>query len=156
RALGEQPHEHQFIVTVPKRGYKFVGQVRNVEVLAPSRVAAAAAPITMPPPQIDNVRRRLAKRAGAWAAVLVLIAGVAFLATREQGAPMRSIAETDAAATSQLQVTQAPRNSIAVLPFVDLSPEHDQQYFSDGVAEEILNLLAQGLRLQVIARTSSF
>jgi TolB-like protein/DNA-binding winged helix-turn-helix (wHTH) protein/Flp pilus assembly protein TadD len=156
RALGEQPDEHQFIVTVPKRGYKFVGHVRNVEVLAPGGVEAAAAPITMPPPAVDNARWRLARRAGAWAAaVLLLIAGVAFLAYREHAVPT-SIAETDTVATSQPHVPHAPRNSIAVLPFVDLSPEHDQQYFSDGVAEEILNLLAQGPSLQVIARTSSF
>jgi len=46
--------------------------------------------------------------------------------------------------------------SIAVLPFIDLSPAHDQEYFSDGLSEELLNLLAQLPQLRVIARTSSF
>jgi eukaryotic-like serine/threonine-protein kinase len=46
--------------------------------------------------------------------------------------------------------------SIAVLPFVDLSPQHDQGYFSDGVAEEIINALAQVSGLHVAARSSSF
>jgi TolB-like protein/Tfp pilus assembly protein PilF len=46
--------------------------------------------------------------------------------------------------------------SIAVLPFVDMSPERDQEYLGDGIAEEILNLLAQVQGLTVIARTSSF
>ncbi len=46
--------------------------------------------------------------------------------------------------------------SIAVLPFADLSPNHDQDYFSDGVAEEILNALTQVQGLKVIGRTSSF
>jgi len=50
----------------------------------------------------------------------------------------------------------APVNSIAVLPFTDLSEHGDQAYFSDGVAEEILNLLAQVNGLHVAARTSSF
>ncbi len=50
----------------------------------------------------------------------------------------------------------APANSIAVLPFADLSADQDQAYFSDGVAEEILNLLAQVDGLHVAARTSSF
>jgi TolB-like protein/Flp pilus assembly protein TadD len=50
----------------------------------------------------------------------------------------------------------APANSIAVLPFADLSASGDQGYFSDGVAEEILNLLAQVDGLHVAARTSSF
>ncbi|MDX1443319.1 MAG: hypothetical protein R3270_06015 [Gammaproteobacteria bacterium] len=46
--------------------------------------------------------------------------------------------------------------SIAVLPFSDLSPQGDQQYFGDGIAEEILNLLAQNPELRVAGRTSSF
>ncbi|HMB59844.1 MAG TPA: hypothetical protein VKN35_08025 [Xanthomonadales bacterium] len=50
----------------------------------------------------------------------------------------------------------APDNSIAVLPFTDLSEDGGQTYFSDGVAEEILNLLAQVEGLHVAARTSSF
>jgi TolB-like protein/Tfp pilus assembly protein PilF len=47
-------------------------------------------------------------------------------------------------------------NSIAVLPFVDMSQTKDQEYFSDGISEELLNLLAQVPNLRVIARTSSF
>jgi TolB-like protein/Tfp pilus assembly protein PilF len=46
--------------------------------------------------------------------------------------------------------------SIAVLPFVDMSPEKDQEYLSDGIAEELLNLLVKVPDLQVAARTSSF
>jgi TolB-like protein len=46
--------------------------------------------------------------------------------------------------------------SIAVLPFADLSPAHDQAYFSDGMAEELLNLLAQVPQLRVISRASAF
>ena len=46
--------------------------------------------------------------------------------------------------------------SIAVLPFVNLSSDKEQEYFSDGVAEEILNALAQVDGLRVIGRTSSF
>ncbi len=46
--------------------------------------------------------------------------------------------------------------SIAVLPFTDLSPGRDQEYFSDGIAEEILNALAKVRDLKVAGRTSSF
>jgi len=46
--------------------------------------------------------------------------------------------------------------SIAVLPFVDMSEKKDQEYFSDGLSEELLNLLAKIPQLQVAARTSSF
>ena len=50
----------------------------------------------------------------------------------------------------------APVESIAVLPFADLSPEGDQQYFGDGLAEELLDALAKVDGLVVAARTSSF
>ena len=52
--------------------------------------------------------------------------------------------------------TPQESNSIAVLPFVDMSPEQDQAYFADGISEEILNLLANTTTLRVIGRTSSF
>lgn len=48
------------------------------------------------------------------------------------------------------------QNSIAVLPFVDLSPEKDQEYFCDGMAEELINALTKIEKLQVASRTSSF
>jgi TolB-like protein/Flp pilus assembly protein TadD len=61
-------------------------------------------------------------------------------------------------ATTSLEKTQAnaPEKSIAVLPFVDLSEKKDQEYFADGIAEEILNLLVKVPGLLVIGRTSSF
>src|ERR1039457_7691235 len=46
--------------------------------------------------------------------------------------------------------------SIAVLPFANMSADKDQEYFSDGLAEEIINLLAKIPGLKVIARTSAF
>jgi TolB-like protein/class 3 adenylate cyclase/predicted Zn-dependent protease len=50
---------------------------------------------------------------------------------------------------------EAPK-TIAILPFRDLSPEEDQEYFSDGLADELINKLARVKDLQVTARTSSF
>jgi TolB-like protein len=49
-----------------------------------------------------------------------------------------------------------PQKSIAVLPFADMSEKKDQEYFADGMAEEILDLLAKLPELRVIGRTSSF
>jgi adenylate cyclase len=48
------------------------------------------------------------------------------------------------------------KKSIAVLPFINMSPDPDNEYFSDGIAEEILNALVRVEGLQVTARTSSF
>ena len=52
--------------------------------------------------------------------------------------------------------SQYPPNSIAVLPFVNMSSDPEQEYFSDGISEELLNLLAKIPELQVISRSSSF
>src|SRR5437763_5180673 len=49
-----------------------------------------------------------------------------------------------------------PEKSIAVLPFLDLSETKDQEYFCDGMSEEILEALAKVEGLRVVARTSSF
>src|SRR5262245_38306171 len=56
------------------------------------------------------------------------------------------------------EATVAPiaEKSIAVLPFVDMSQAKDQEFFSDGISEELLNLLSKVPQLQVAARTSSF
>jgi len=52
--------------------------------------------------------------------------------------------------------TNPPEASIAVLPFVNLSSDPEQEYFSDGISEELLNLLAKISTMRVTARTSSF
>jgi TolB-like protein/Flp pilus assembly protein TadD len=51
---------------------------------------------------------------------------------------------------------EMPRKSIAVLPFANMSGDPDQEYFSDGLAEEILNVLSRVPGLEVTSRTSSF
>jgi serine/threonine protein kinase len=52
--------------------------------------------------------------------------------------------------------TQKRTPSIAVLPFVDMSPQKDQEYFCDGIAEELINALSHIQGLRVVARTSAF
>jgi len=64
--------------------------------------------------------------------------------------------KTVSAPSTEAASTAASDSSIAVLPFVDMSQAKDQDYFSDGLSEELLNLLAQVPQLRVIARTSSF
>lgn len=62
-------------------------------------------------------------------------------------------AQTDAAGAA---VIGPASESIAVLPFVNMSSDPEQEYFSDGIAEELLNLLAQIPDLQVTSRSSAF
>ena len=59
-----------------------------------------------------------------------------------------------AAASSVSLPKQAP--SIAVLPFVDMSPGKDQEYFGEGIAEELIHALSRVEDLRVVARTSAF
>ena len=58
--------------------------------------------------------------------------------------------------TTTAGVSAEPQRSIAVLPFVDMSPAKDQEYFTDGLTENLLNALAQLRELRVAGRTSSF
>ena len=59
-------------------------------------------------------------------------------------------------AVEQAEQTEEIDNSIAVLPFVNMSDEASNEYFSDGISEELLILLTKVTDLRVIARTSSF
>ena len=53
-------------------------------------------------------------------------------------------------------IKKTPEQSIVVLPFVDFIPQHDQDYFSDGLTEEIIDALSRVQNLRVVARTSAF
>ena len=68
------------------------------------------------------------------------------------------LAELDDLATTMTKkaVEKKWKNSIAVLPFADLSPQRDQEYFCDGLAEELINSLSHIHELKVAARTSAF
>ncbi len=105
------------------------------------------------------------KRVVAAAVVLALLAlgwyfrgQPAFRDTGPVAAPAASAAPSVAAgpAAPPPPAAAVDPHSIAVLPFVDMSQAKDQEYFSDGLSEELLNLLAQLPQLRVIARTSSF
>ena len=119
-----------------------------------NRIAGLIAPrlstSTRPGPALPDTSSRPPKRArsSVWTAVAVMALVIASLSGallwRHFGAhsPANPIATTD--------------KSIAVLPFIDMSESKDQGYFADGMAEEILELLAKMPQLTVIGRTSSF
>jgi TolB-like protein len=70
-------------------------------------------------------------------------------------AALRTTAPTGATRASR-GAARSAEASVAVLPFVDMSPEQDQEYFCDGMAEEITNRLTRVPGLRVAARTSTF
>jgi TolB-like protein/regulator of sirC expression with transglutaminase-like and TPR domain len=78
-----------------------------------------------------------------------------WLSSHRAVTPSTATASTVVAATQKAAASVISK-SIAVLPFLDLSEKHDQGYFADGMAEELIDLLARTPALHVIARTSSF
>lgn len=66
------------------------------------------------------------------------------------------VADLEELKPAALDTTGSQQNSIAVLPFVNLSADPANEYFSDGISEEILNVLTQVERFKVVGRTSSF
>ena len=102
----------------------------------------------------DAVAARAAGRQFAVVAVAVALAGGgAWYFLWRPPAPVEPAAALPPAAEAG---AQGARASIAVLPFADLSPEGDQEYFGDGIAEELLNVLASIDELEVASRTSAF
>ncbi|MEM6575912.1 MAG: TIR domain-containing protein, partial [Pseudomonadota bacterium] len=83
--------------------------------------------------------------------VAALVAVLAFRSDRQETSPASAIANS-----ADRTVTETAAQSIAILPFADMSAEKNQAFFSEGVAEEILNVLARVDRLKVASRTSSF
>lgn len=152
KALGENPPDYRYIATVPGRGYRFVAEVRN---LASHNGAEkdSAAPDSARDKSSDQLEtgsrtftRTFEKRSAfrfvipmALAFSMVVILG-GYYWMGEKG--------TRASAPSSA--------SIAVLPFADLSPGKDQEYFSDGLTEELTNDLAKAPGIRVVARSSAF
>jgi TolB-like protein/DNA-binding winged helix-turn-helix (wHTH) protein/Tfp pilus assembly protein PilF len=133
---GGNDHYRSLVETVPKRGYRLNATVQPLE--------PAAVPPAVPEPEPARVPARRGARimAAGSAAVLAMIAALLYL--------WRSPERLEA------PVGAPEIRAIAVLPFLDMSAETDQGYFSDGVTEEILNRLSQAENLRVISRTSSF
>lgn len=82
---------------------------------------------------------------------LLSIAVILLAVNQFRGTPIRADEKAGGG-----EANQGSEKSIAVLAFSDLSPDHDQEYFSDGISEELLNLLTKIPELKVISRTSSF
>jgi TolB-like protein len=87
--------------------------------------------------------------------VAVLSVALAYFVIEKPWLP-RYIAEEQPAAQPVAVAFTPPPHSIAVLPFVNMSGDASQEYFSDGISEELLNSLSRLNELQVAARTSSF
>jgi TolB-like protein len=102
-------------------------------------------------PLAYRVGKFLRRNSGtAWLIVMSVVAVCAAVGVD------RLIRSRDSAAVVSPAAFAPPARSVAVLPFVDMSEKKDQEYLSDGLAEELLDLLTKTPGLYVIARTSSF
>jgi TolB-like protein len=91
-----------------------------------------------------------------WIASGLLILVMGYFIVDKFVLPKRSAPAAEAPATAPAPAFNPPAHSIAVLPFTNMSGDKEQDYFSDGLSEELLNSLARINELQVAARTSSF
>jgi TolB-like protein/DNA-binding winged helix-turn-helix (wHTH) protein/Flp pilus assembly protein TadD len=152
KTLGDRPDRPEFVETLPKRGYQFVAPVIDESEAEPpdaptSHVTEAQAtevevgPVLAPSEQESFFSKHLWKLA-----ILSVLAVVAAAA----------IARRFQVARNGANVPSSKNCSIAVLPFVDMSPAKDQEYFSDGLAEQLIHDLGKVSDLKVVGRSSTF
>lgn len=126
----------------------------QIAIRTPAAMPAGASTLRAPVPAASAGRSQK-RTAIAVTLVGLIIAG--FAADRLRPFGRRSAAKAPMVSTSASAPTATiPEKSVAVLPFVDMSEKKDQEYFADGIAEELLDLLAKTPGFYVPGRTSSF
>ena len=141
QVLGDSPDGRKYIETIPKRGYRFVAVIHEDS-------EPAAPPLAVPPasdqaPSMVPVPVGQKRSFWSWPlALLVMLAAAAVPVSRYFWPPRNASAQ---------------RAMLAVLPFVNLSGDAHEDYFADGLTEEMIAQLGQlqPARLGVIARTST-
>jgi TolB-like protein/DNA-binding winged helix-turn-helix (wHTH) protein len=158
KALGDDPKEPTYIANVMRRGYRLVAPVTPWVEPQPihSQASASANSATSaesPIPLATSSARARARLRWPWIApAIALVVGAVFLVGSFVGRHERQSGSRGAdIATPELRA-----QSVAVLPFLDMSETKDQQYFADGLTEELIERLASVPRLHVVARSSSF
>ena len=131
-ALGDSAETPRFIKTIPRRGYQFIAPVRAGGPTEPGNAKMLA-----PADERRGSRARMLRSlAGAVAALLTLAA---------------------LAVWARLDGPQSPQvSSLMVLPFENLGPDKRDEYFGDGLTEELINRLSSVKGLRVLARTTAF
>src|SRR5437764_11484128 len=146
-ALGDSAENPRYIETLPKRGYRFIADVSVVDADAQTKKPESAAPDlpgTEPGHELQSAGLTVAPKHRLWptrriTVVLALVLSLTILAVwlfRSRGRPPAGI------------------HSLAVLPLDNLSGDASQDYFADGMTDELITDLAQISALRVISRTS--
>ena len=136
---------------------RLVAPAAAVEPRHQAATAAPAAGLFPQPPVAAKPKQRLSRPVLALSAVVAL--GLAYFAADKLWMLKHAAGERPVAAVTPATSPAAPGisdKSVAVLPFLDMSEKKDQEYFADGLSEELIDMLAKIPELRVPARTSSF
>jgi TolB-like protein/DNA-binding winged helix-turn-helix (wHTH) protein/Flp pilus assembly protein TadD len=153
KVLGDRSGNPEFVDTVPKRGYRFVAPVMDESMVeSPDVLTSHPTEEHVPEERVEPTRAPAERESSPgkhrlWALAFVLVLVVAAAA---------AIVGHFRAVRNARNVRSMNNTSIAVLPFADMSPAKDQEYFSDGLSEQLINDLAQVSGLKVVGRSSSF
>jgi TolB-like protein/DNA-binding winged helix-turn-helix (wHTH) protein/tetratricopeptide (TPR) repeat protein len=154
RVLGDDSHDPTYIATVPRRGYRLIAPVAPwMDVPLMPGENPEALPVDRAPTTFAVTKTGLARRLILVVVSVAFALAVGYVVVDRGRLPKHArTAEHPPPGTS----TVVDDKSIAVLPFADMSEKKDQEYFADGMAEDIIDLLTKIPELHVSARTSSF
>ncbi len=136
---------------VPVRAREVAGAVTAASAPSESLPSVSTASVSLPLLPLANTSRR--SRIAVFGTLAVVIGGAAWLLTDGTAAGGASRGAIGAASAAPSVVTMP---SVAVLPFADRSAAHDQEFFSDGMTEEVIARLARTSGLRVASSTSTF
>jgi TolB-like protein/DNA-binding winged helix-turn-helix (wHTH) protein/Flp pilus assembly protein TadD len=151
KALGEDKDTDPYIAVIRGSGYRLIARVDRID-------ASPEAPAQEDTARQGWFRQRSSAIRTATYGLLGLVAVLALYHGFQSTflTPVEPGLEGDATTHTHPMLPVYSKKSIAVLPFVDLSDGQIHQYLGDGIAEEVINLLADMDGLGVAARTSSF
>src|SRR5687768_6896753 len=155
KALGESPGGVQFIETVPRRGYRFVGDINESWDGVPLN-----GPISAPVPVVEAETVSHQNNSSGSTPVVSIPAGTSRFPWLKHSPRLALVAGAVVVAivglvyfTSGKAVNGEAIQSIAVLPFVDESSDPDAQYINDKIAESLINSLSKLPQLRVVPRS---
>ena len=146
RAFEDDRANPKVIETIPKAGYRLLLPVQALE---PVPRPFNPAPVSVPVSRDGKTTRR-------WQITLTVLAVVALVVLIITSLQLSGPAPPNREPATQASGITALRPSLAVLPFENLGAEPDQEYFADGVTDDLIRRLAQNPGLMVIARDSTF